>query len=172
MSSALGATQAPPVADSLILKGEKKMSLITTIEIIKKELYPESVVLLKVGTFYHAYFKDAILLSYLFGYKLKKLEKNVSNCGFPAVVLNNVKYLLEQKKINYLIIDRAHNYEEDEKEDFKGENSYMECYEKANRYILLKERVDRINDFLIEHINEESINNVLDRMECVIYEKG
>lgn len=84
----------------------------------KKELYDESIVLIKVGTFYNAYFKDAILLSYLFGYKIKKLDKNVNNCGFPVSTLNNVKYLLEQKKINYIIIDKAHNYEENEKENF------------------------------------------------------
>lgn len=147
------------------------MSLVTTVEIIKKELYPESVVLLKVGTFYNAYFNDAILLSYLFGYKLKKIDKNVNNCGFPTATLNNVKYLLEQKKISYIIIDRGHNYEENEKEDFKGENTYLECYEKANRCMEFRNRIDGINDFLVKSIDKENINNILDRLECIINEE-
>lgn len=148
------------------------MSLITMVEVIKKELYQDSIVLIKVGTFYNVYFKDAVIISYLFGYKLKNLEKNVNNCGFPASALNNVKYLLEQKKINYIVVDRAHNYEENEKEDFKSQNCYENYYEKANKYILLRNRIDAINNFLIENIYDENAYNILTKMENIINEKG
>ena len=147
------------------------MSLVTTVEIIKKEIYRESIVLLKVGTFYNAYFNDAYILSYLFGYKIKKIDKNVSNCGFPISALSNVKYMLEQKKINYIIIDRAHNYEENEKEDFKSENSYVKCLEKARKCISLRNRVDNINEFLVDNMDKENINSILERMECIINEE-
>lgn len=147
------------------------MSLVTIVEIIKKELYPDSVVLLKVGTFYNAYFDDAILLSHLFGYKIKKLDKNINNCGFPTSSLNNVRYMLEQKKINYIVVDCAHNYEEAEKEDFKNENSYFECYKKADRCIGFRNRVDKITKFLTDNIDKENINNILGRMECIVDEE-
>lgn len=147
------------------------MSLVATVGIIKKELYREYVVLLKVGTFYNVYFDDAILISDLFGYKMKKLDNNINNCGFPVTALNNVKYMLEQKKINYIVIDRAHNYEENEKEDFKKENTYLENYQKANKNVILKNRIENIKNYLTEHISEENDTNILDRMECIINEK-
>lgn len=147
------------------------MSLVSTVEVIKKELYRESVVLLKVGTFYNAYFDDATLISYLFDYKIKKLDNNVNNCGFPTSALNNVKYMLEQKKINYIVIDRAHNYEENEKEDFKGENTYLENYKKANRCVIFRDRVENIKKYMLEHIDKENSSEMLDRMECIINEK-
>lgn len=153
------------------MRGGMCMSLVTTIEIIKKELYQESVVLLKVGTFYNAYFNDAILISYLFGYKVKKLDNNVSNCGFPTSALNNVKYMLEQKKINYIIIDRAHNYEENEKEDFKNENTYLECYQKANKCVTLKNRIENLSKYLLDNIDKEDIIQKIERMECVMNEE-
>lgn len=151
------------------MKGEKILKVVNTIEIIK-EIHKDKIVLLKIGTFYNAYFKDAIILNYLFDYKLKKLEKNISNCGFPASGINNVKYLLEQKNISYVLVDRAHNYEEMEKEEFK-DNKYVECYNKAYKYVTLKTRIENLHSFLLDNINEEGILDILDRLERTLNEE-
>lgn len=145
------------------------MKILSTVKIIK-EVHPETVVLIKIGTFYHSYFKDAILMNYLFGYKLKKLD-NVHNCGFSENGIQKVQYALEQKKINYLLIDRAHNYEEMEKQEQK-ENQYKVCYEKAHKYVMKKERIENIHLFLTENIDNERIIEYLNKVEGVIHEKG
>ena len=36
-----------------------------------KEIHTKDICLFKIGTFYHAYGRDAYILSYMFGYKIK-----------------------------------------------------------------------------------------------------
>ena len=54
-----------------------------------KRIHKEDVVLMKVGTFYNVYGKDAYIVSYLFGYKLKEVEE-IKVCGFPKASINKV----------------------------------------------------------------------------------
>ena len=54
-----------------------------------KELFPDYIVLIKMGTFYEAYGDDANILSYLFSYKIRVVSDNV-NCGFPVNSLNRI----------------------------------------------------------------------------------
>ena len=75
-----------------------------------KELFPEYVVLLKIGTFYECYNDDANIISYLFQYKIKILSSGDKNCGFPLVSYNRVISNLESRNINYISIDKNHNY--------------------------------------------------------------
>ena len=89
-----------------------------------KQVHSKSVVLVKIGSFYHAYGKDSYILSYMFGYKLKKFEKDYTTCGFPLDSISKVIAKLEEKKINYVILDRRNNYEEDEKSDNGNLNTY------------------------------------------------
>ena len=76
------------------------MKLENTIKVIK-QIHTEDIVLLKVGSFYHSYGKDAYIISYLFNYQLKRLENNYSTCGFPISTINKVQSVLEEKNINY-----------------------------------------------------------------------
>ena len=63
-----------------------------------KEKYPNSVVLIKSGSFYRTYDNDAIILSYLCCYKV---IKNV--LGFPIRSLSKVlKELKREEVVNYL----------------------------------------------------------------------
>ena len=57
------------------------MSLANMVRTIK-QIHPEDVVLIKIGVFYHAYGKDAYIISYLFGYKRNAFGENSSTCGF------------------------------------------------------------------------------------------
>ena len=48
-----------------------------------KVRYPDSLVLVKKGSFYTTFNDDAYILNYLFGYKIVNNEK----VGFPTVIL-------------------------------------------------------------------------------------
>ena len=67
------------------------MAIITMLKAIK-EVHSKSVVLIKIGGFYHAYGKDAYILSYFLGYKIKKIEGGCANCGFPIYKFLDINY--------------------------------------------------------------------------------
>ena len=81
------------------------MSVITIIKEIKK-IHPQDMILIQIGKFVQCYGKDSYILSHLFGYKLKDIGNNLTTSGFPQNAMPKVKAKLEEKKINYLIIDR------------------------------------------------------------------
>ena len=137
-----------------------------------KEIHTKDICLFKIGTFYHAYGRDAYILSYIFGYKIKDLEKNYKECGFPVSAVSKVCAKLENNKINYLIIDRRNNYDVDEKEDYKNLNRYVEFYEKSNKYVNCKKRIDIINEYLMDNIETKNITKMLSGMEEIMYERG
>lgn len=126
------------------------MSVITMANNIK-ELFPEYVVLIKIGTFYEVYNKDAIILSYLFQYKIKTLSSNDKVCGFPIKSINKIKFILENKNINYITLDKPHNYEEEDKMNYKKKNKYDEIYNIAYEYINKIERIDKIKNYLLNN---------------------
>ena len=138
------------------------MAVITIIKTIKT-IHPESIALVKVGKFYNVYGKDSYILSYLFGYRLKEVE-NVSTCGFPVESLHKILNKLENKKINYLLLDRRNNYDVDEILDNKNLNAYTKTYEKAKEYINSKNRVNQINDYLLHNLNNKKIINEIEKV--------
>ena len=75
------------------------------------------------------------ILAYLFDYKLKdtSLEKGWKECGFPITNVSKIMARLEEKKINYILIDRRNNYDVDGKMDFGNLNRYQATYEKSNK---------------------------------------
>ena len=103
------------------------MKIENTIKVFK-EIHPTSIIMVKMGTFYHAYGRDSYILSYLFNYQIKKVQTNYSTCGFPASGLNRVLSKLEELELSYIILNKRDNYEVEEEEDFKGKNKYNEMY--------------------------------------------
>ena len=136
-----------------------------------KEIHDEDICMFKIGSFYHVYGRDAQIISYLFGYKMKQIDGNNRECGFPLNALNKIKAKLENLKINYIVIDRRNNYDVDESFDNKQNNRYYSYYEKANKYINKKRRIQSINDFLSENIESMDIITILNNIESVIYER-
>lgn len=135
-----------------------------------KEVHPDEVLLIKTGTFYNAYLKDAMILAYTCNYKIKKIESKYNVCGFPTTTINKVKLALEQRKINYRLLDRAHNYEEEENQNFNSKNMYGEEYKKAFKYLSTMNRIDTINAYLVENVNNENITNIITNIEKEINE--
>ena len=125
----------------------------------------------KTGTFYHVYNKDAYILSYIFNYKIKEIGIEIKECGFPISALPKVMAKLENNKINYICIDRRNNYDVDFKEDYKNLNCYEKFYEKSEKHINKKRRIENIQRYLQEKINDKDFLDILDEMEKIIYER-
>lgn len=85
------------------------------------------------------------------------------NCGFPLVSINKVISNLESRSINYILIDKAHNYEEIEKVNYKRKNKYYELLAKANDYIFKLERINKIRNYLLKD------NSKIDEIEKILY---
>lgn len=140
------------------------MSKINMIRNIK-ELFPNYIILVKIGTFYESYNDDSSIISYLCNYKRKELSSGDIICGFPIVSLNKVKYLLEQRNINYLILDKAHNYEEQEKMNYKNKNKYNNLLTVSNEYINKISRIEKIKNHLLKDSKK------LNKIEELLFER-
>ena len=136
-----------------------------------KEIHEKDVVLLRVVTFYITYGKDAYIVSYLFGYKIKPVDStNYASSGFPVGSINKIKSALESRKINYVLLNKSDNYEVEEFDDNKDLNRYEEIYDKAHKYIRLKDRISDINNYLIDNVNKNNIKEILFKIEDIIDE--
>ena len=143
------------------------MSVISMIKTIKR-VHEMDVVLVKIGEFYHAYGKDACILSYLFDYKLKNVDSSCYTCGFPVKSVSKIQAELERNQVNYVLLDRRNNYEVDEYSDSKKQNKYQEVLDKAYSYIKKKEKIDNIYNYLIMNLNERDIILKLNQIEEVL----
>lgn len=138
------------------------MSVISMIKTIKR-VHEEDVVLVKIGGFYHAYGKDACILSYLFDYKLK-IADGYYTCGFPIGSVSKIEAELERNLVNYVLLDRRNNYEVDEYCDNKKDNKYQKISEVAYLYVKKREKIENIHEYLLMNINKE---NVLDKIKAI-----
>ncbi len=135
-----------------------------------KEVHPTKILLVKIGKFYHAYGKDSYILAFLFNYQIKKVETNVNTVGFPEMALNKVLKTLEDKNIDYIVLEKASNYEVISEEEFKDKNQYSELYNKAHRYIVRKNKIDAIYEHLISNISDETIKEKINSIEEILYD--
>ena len=81
----------------------------------------KSIVLRKSGGFYQAFDDDALIINYLFDYKI-----NNHKCGFPLKTLDKVINILEEKSISYIIKNK-----EEIIKDFKKKNNYNKYLDKS-----------------------------------------
>lgn len=133
--------------------------MVETIKLIHKE----DLILVKIGTFYTAFGKDAYILNYLFNYKLNKVKGEYSS-AFPISSLSRVTAILEKNKINYIIVDRRNNYDVEQESNNKNLNKYNKFLEDAKEKVKFSRRIDAIVEFLKE--NKEFIEDV----EKILYE--
>ena len=145
------------------------MKLDNTIKVIK-ELHPETVILIEIGSFYHVYGKDAYILSYLFGYQIKNLESSYNTCGTPKSAINKVLSNLENNKVNYMTVIKSQNYEIDQEMKFSDKNRYIEVYEKAYKYTSKKNRINAIYNYLMENIDAPDIKQKIQKVEENLFE--
>lgn len=124
----------------------------------KPKVAKDALLCFKAGVFYNCYGKDAIIINYLFGYKIIKNNQ----CGFPINTLIKVINKLEEKKINYQIITKDAN---PIIKDYGKRNNYNIVLSKAVDYTNFKNKVEwlktKIDD--IQDINK--LNKILELLE-------
>ena len=113
----------------------------------------------KNALFYEVYDDDAVILNYLLGYKNIK-----GRVGFPINAFSKVINILEDKKINYKIID-----EQEEIKDFKNLNQYLNILAKASDKIEVNNKINKILDKL-KTFDEGTLYEILEKVESIIYE--
>lgn len=147
------------------------MGIVTMIKAIKK-IHEKDIVFVRIGKFFHIYGKDSFIVAYIFDYKLKQIE-GVYTCGFPMDSMNKIRAKLEEKKVNYLIVDRKNNYEVEDVCDFKNLNNYDKIFQKAKPLISIKIRIGNINEYLLNNIDNKSIDlkELVKELEEVIDER-
>lgn len=140
------------------------INIITSI----KEVHREYILLVKIGSFYYCYGKDTYILAYLLKYKINIVNKNIYSCSFPKVAYSKVIATLEEKKINFLVIDKKDNYRVEEKSNNKNLNRYKEIYGKAKEELVNKFRIEKIYKYLLDNIEDKVI---ISEMEKIIDER-
>ena len=136
-----------------------------------EETHKENICMFKIGNFYHVYGRDSYILAYLFEYKIRNIENNMIECGFPLKSLPKILAKLENELINYLVIDNRNNYYVDKKFETGNLNKYKNVYEKSRNYVVYKTRIDKITDFLNKNIMEKDFRKILIKMEQIINEE-
>lgn len=81
-----------------------------------------------------------------------------------------VKKRFEDKNINFLILDKNINYNILEKKDFEQLNNYVNVYNKAYKYINIKNKIDVIYEYLLSNIDEDIIKEKIKSIEDILYE--
>lgn len=81
------------------------MGIINIVENVKK-IHPEYVVFVNIGKFYYTYGRDSYIISYLFNYKLNKIDNinmylysNLNNSQINKILTNMEKIINERRKI-------------------------------------------------------------------------
>ena len=130
-----------------------------------KQIHNKDMCLFRMGGFYHTYDKDSYILSYFFGYKVRDLGNNTTECGFPVDCIGKILKKLEDNRINYVILDRRNNYDVEERTNYKNLNRYDKFAVKAKSYVNCKKRIDNISKYLTENIYDENTKNIISNIE-------
>lgn len=121
-----------------------------------------SVVIRRSGGFYYVFDDDAMIISYLTGYKVSG-----ERCGFPLNSLSKVTNLLEDNSINYIVKE---NMEEIESKNFKKNNKYSKILDKGKKKFSIDYRINNIMEKLNE-LSYDELDELLGVIEVYIDER-
>lgn len=114
----------------------------------------KSIILRRTGSFYQVFDDDALIINYLFDYKIINHK-----CGFPVKTIDRVINTLEEKSINYIIKN-----EEEIVRDFKKKNNYNKYLEKSKIKYNINYRINVILE-KINKMNTEELEKILTLIE-------
>ena len=120
-----------------------------------------SVVIRRNGGFYYAFDNDALVISYLTGYKVSS-----GRCGFPLNSLNKVTNLLEESKVNYVVKE---NMKEVESKNYKKNNKYNKVLDKGKKKYDIDYRINKLQENL-HNLSYDKLCKLLDIIEDYIDE--
>ncbi len=112
----------------------------------------------KSGLFYETFDEDALIMHYLFNYKL--IDERVA---FPAKSLTKIINTLNEQEIDYLVIGGSERI----KNEFGESNSYLKILQKAENK---REAEDRLNELLpkLEILDKVTLDSVLTEFETKV----
>lgn len=112
----------------------------------------------KSGLFYETFDEDAVIMHYLFNYKI--IDERVA---FPTNSLDKVINALNEQEIDYLIIGGPERIQN----EFGESNSYSEILKKAENK---REAEDRLNELLpkLEILDKVTLDSVLTEFETKV----
>lgn len=122
-----------------------------------KKLHNDTLVMIRVGNFYHIYDEDAIIMFYLFKYKI-----NDNKVGFPIRSLEKVINKLIKNNINYYVDENNFKYFDN--------NGYLELLDKSKLYYELNLEIEDIYNYLISNIERKYIKRIISKIKDVIDE--
>lgn len=124
-----------------------------------KEIYKDYIILIKCGSFYLSLNDDAIVMNRLFNYKIKETT-NLIKVGFPITSLSKIEKALENKHINYLIV----NDDNIQKYKYKN-NSYSKYSFRLDNYDIFVNRINKIYEVLKANLGNSNLKTVLNEIE-------
>lgn len=125
--------------------------------------YKNYLLLIKCGNFYETIDRDALIMNIIFDYKIKKVS-NTFKSGFPVIKIKDIVNKLKENDINYVVIDS----EISEVYDLKEKNKYLEYDVDTNKVMLNYIRIDKIINYLNNHVLEKNIDDILCEMEKLL----
>lgn len=134
-----------------------------------KEVHPDYLMIYKAGAFCNTYGKDSYIISSNFNYQIKTKD-GIAMCGFSKRAINMVISTLEDKKINYMIIDPRNNYDVDEKSDNRNLNTYYKEFEKSRQIVKQRNKISIICEKLENLIGKENFKTIIKKMEDILDE--
>lgn len=144
------------------------MSVIKMAEQIK-QIHQNYLLIFKVGAFCLTYGKDSYIMAANFNYMLK-ITSGVQSCGFSKKVLRKVMATLEDRKINYLIIEPRNDYDVEEKSDNKNLNTYEQEFKASYKIVKQKAKIEKIKERLELYIGKDEFRNIIRKVEDVLDE--
>lgn len=99
-------------------------------------------------------------------------KPGVPTCGFPIAAISKIEGILEKSKINYLLVDKGNDYNEEEKYINSQENNYDKMFTKSKTTININLRVHKISEYLMEHKDDSNIEQILREIEKLTIADG
>lgn len=127
-----------------------------------KRQYNNYIILFKQGNFYLSMNDDALILNNLFNYKVNVISDFIK-VGFPLKTIDKVIPLLEEKNVNFIIVDK----EIVEKKKYSN-NNYFNFLNKDSNYEFIINRINKIDQTLKDNLLNKNIENVLNDIERII----
>ena len=123
--------------------------------------YNDYIILYKVGTFFHTYDNDALIINDLFDYKINN-KNGLLMVGFPIGIIKNITNVLDLKHINYITI--------------VDDNIINNHLYKDNTYDKYEFNIDEIKynfkrvDIITKYLNNNILNisNIIPKIEELI----
>ena len=119
------------------------------------------ILLRQIGKFVNAFDEDALIISYLFNYKVIN-----GKIGFPIDTLPKIINILEEYHINY----ETKGTNNDIVMNFRNRNKYSNILEKAILKKKMSDRIYSISDKLHD-LSTEQLDRIISFIESVINEK-